>query len=184
MGDSLLAMAQSKEDPPATKPALSSRLMQMKFMQRGQEKAIIEEAVVEQVRQTPYIGATSRHVYSKWLRTARSTTAICCSAVDTAGMVPGCGSHLSLHAHLFMCYTQVRADEEDKWTADAQQTGCVVLTEADPPPGAYFGHMSFSSFNPELQKLQVSIHFVMMPFHWRHIRHTCSEIHPVSIRAE
>lgn len=31
------------------KPALSSRLMQMKFMQRGKEKTVLNEAVAEQV---------------------------------------------------------------------------------------------------------------------------------------
>ena len=31
------------------KPALSSRLMQMKFMQRGKEKTVLKEAVAEQV---------------------------------------------------------------------------------------------------------------------------------------
>ena len=33
----------------AKKPALSSRLMQMKFMQRGNEKTVLKEAVEEQV---------------------------------------------------------------------------------------------------------------------------------------
>lgn len=32
------------------KPALSSRLMQMKFMQRGKEKTVLKQAVAEQVR--------------------------------------------------------------------------------------------------------------------------------------
>lgn len=50
---------------------------------------------------------------------------------------------------------QVKAEDDSEWVAEGQQTGCVVLTEGDPPPGAHFGHMSFSSFNPELQKLQV-----------------------------
>lgn len=31
------------------KPALSSRLMQMKFMQRGKEKTVLKEAMAEQV---------------------------------------------------------------------------------------------------------------------------------------
>ena len=31
------------------KPALSSRLMQMKFMQRGKEKAVLKETIAEQV---------------------------------------------------------------------------------------------------------------------------------------
>ena len=33
----------------AKKPALSNRLMQMKFMQRGKEKTVLKEAVEEQV---------------------------------------------------------------------------------------------------------------------------------------
>ena len=33
----------------AQKPALSNRLMQMKFMQRGKEKTVLKEAVEEQV---------------------------------------------------------------------------------------------------------------------------------------
>lgn len=80
----------------AKKPALSNRLMQMKFMQRGKEKTVLKEAVEE----------------------------------------------------------QAKTEDEAKWVAQTQQTGCVVLTEGDPPPTAHFGHMSFSSFNPELQKLQ------------------------------
>ena len=34
----------------AKKPALSNRLMQMKFMQRGKEKAVLKDAVAEQAR--------------------------------------------------------------------------------------------------------------------------------------
>ena len=36
-------------DEAKKKPALSSRLMQMKFMQRGKEKTVLKEAVAEQV---------------------------------------------------------------------------------------------------------------------------------------
>ncbi|DBA92455.1 hypothetical protein WJX77_001854 [Trebouxia sp. C0004] len=89
-------MAEGKADGPAKKPAFSSRLMQMKFMQRGKEKAVVKEAVTAQVK--------------------------------------------------FM--------DDSEWVAEGQQTGCTVLAEGDPLPSAYFGHMSFSSFNPELQKLQ------------------------------
>lgn len=46
--------------------------------------------------------------------------------------------------------------DDNEWVAEGQQTGCTVLSEGDPLPSAHFGHMSFSSFNPELQKLQVS----------------------------
>ena len=43
-------MAEGKTKSDAVKkPALSSRLMQMKFMQRGKEKTILKEAVAEQV---------------------------------------------------------------------------------------------------------------------------------------
>ena len=51
---------------------------------------------------------------------------------------------------------QVKVDDDSEWVAEGQQTGCTVLAEGDPLPSAHFGHMSFSSFNPELQKLQVS----------------------------
>ena len=50
---------------------------------------------------------------------------------------------------------QVQHEDESKWVADAPVTGLVLVSEGDPPPGAHLGHMSFSSFNPELQKLQV-----------------------------
>ena len=43
-------MAEGKSDGPAKKAAFSSRLMQMKFMQRGKEKAVVKEAVTAQVR--------------------------------------------------------------------------------------------------------------------------------------
>lgn len=89
-------MAEGKVDGPAKKPAFSSRLLQMKFMQRGKEKAVVKEAVT----------------------------------------------------------AQVKAVDDSEWVAERQQTGCTVLAEGDPPPSALFGHMSFSSFNPELQKLQ------------------------------
>ncbi|KAL3137397.1 hypothetical protein ABBQ32_006920 [Trebouxia sp. C0010 RCD-2024] len=78
------------------KPALSSRLMQMKFMQRGTEKSVLKQAVAEQVQH----------------------------------------------------------EDDSKWVTDAPHTGLVLVTEGDPPPGAHMGHMSFSKFNPELQKLQ------------------------------
>lgn len=43
-------MAQGKlDEDEKKKPALSSRLMQMKFMQRGKEKSVLKEAVAEQV---------------------------------------------------------------------------------------------------------------------------------------
>ena len=51
---------------------------------------------------------------------------------------------------------QVKVEDDSRWVAEPQ-AGCVVLTEGDPPPGAHFGHMSFSSFNSELQKLQVHV---------------------------
>lgn len=90
-------MAEGKTSTDASKkPALSSRLMQMKFMQRGKEKTVLKEAVAEQVQH----------------------------------------------------------ENDSKWVADAPQMGLVLVTEGDPPPGAHLGHMSFSSFNPELQKLQ------------------------------
>ncbi|DBA81136.1 TPA: hypothetical protein ACH3X2_007105 [Trebouxia sp. C0005] len=89
-------MAEGKSDGPAKKAAFSSRLMQMKFMQRGKEKAVVKEAVT----------------------------------------------------------AQAKVVDDSEWVAEGQQTGCTVLAEGDPLPSAHFGHMSFSSFNPELQKLQ------------------------------
>lgn len=43
-------MAEGKADGAAKKPAFSSRLLQMKFMQRGKEKPVVKEAVTAQVR--------------------------------------------------------------------------------------------------------------------------------------
>lgn len=53
---------------------------------------------------------------------------------------------------------QAVKEEEEEWvaTAPAAPSGCVVLVEGNPPPGAHMGHMSFNSFNPHLEKLQVS----------------------------
>lgn len=43
-------MADIKADGSVKKPAFSSRLLQMKFMQRGKEKTVLKEAATEQVR--------------------------------------------------------------------------------------------------------------------------------------
>ena len=53
---------------------------------------------------------------------------------------------------------QAVKEEEEEWVANAPAgpCGCVVLVEGNPPPGAHMGHMSFNSFNPDLEKLQVS----------------------------
>ena len=54
-------MAEGKADGAAKKPAFSSRLLQMKFMQRGKEKPVVKEAVTAQVR-------SSRHIsFPVWL---------------------------------------------------------------------------------------------------------------------
>lgn len=42
-------MAEEKAGPADKKPALSGRIMQMKFMQRGKDRAVAQEAVKEQV---------------------------------------------------------------------------------------------------------------------------------------
>lgn len=42
-------MAEPNADAATKKPAFSSRIMQMKFMQRGKEKAVLKEAITEQV---------------------------------------------------------------------------------------------------------------------------------------
>lgn len=41
-------MADSTADAAAKKPTLSSRLLQMKFMQRGKEKIVLKDAIAEQ----------------------------------------------------------------------------------------------------------------------------------------
>lgn len=38
-----------RKEEVAKQPALSSRLMQMKFMQRGKEKTVLKQAAAEQV---------------------------------------------------------------------------------------------------------------------------------------
>ncbi len=48
-------MAEGKADGPAKKPAFSSRLLQMKFMQRGKEKPVVKEAVTAQVRSSRHL---------------------------------------------------------------------------------------------------------------------------------
>ena len=54
----------------------------------------------------------------------------------------------------------MKEEDESKWVADAPHSGLILVSEGDPPPGAHMGHMSFSSFNPELQKLQVGTCFL------------------------
>ena len=58
----------------------------------------------------------------------------------------------------FVLLQAKKEEEEEEWvaTAPAGQSGCVILVEGNPPPGAHMGHMSFNSFNPELEKLQVA----------------------------
>lgn len=47
-GERVMAEGQQKKEV-SKQPALSSRLMQMKFMQRGKEKTVLKEAAAEQV---------------------------------------------------------------------------------------------------------------------------------------
>ena len=52
----------------------------------------------------------------------------------------------------------MQESNDSEWVAEgaAAPSGCVLIVEGTPPPGASMGHMSFHSFNPELQKLQVT----------------------------
>eukprot|EP00873_Tetraselmis_striata_P042453 jgi/Tetstr1/462717/TSEL_007681.t1 len=51
-------------------------------------------------------------------------------------------------------------DEEARWVVRpegggvSQAKGCVVVLEADPPPGALLGRMSFQSFSDATERLQ------------------------------
>ena len=58
----------------------------------------------------------------------------------------------------------MKEEDESKWVADDPHSGLMLVAEGDPPPGAHMGHMSFSSFNPELQKLQVAFWQTPSPF--------------------
>lgn len=52
-------MAEGKVEGAGKKSALSSRIMQMKFMQRGKDKPVSQEAVAEQVAQASHAFLTS-----------------------------------------------------------------------------------------------------------------------------
>ena len=39
--------------------------------------------------------------------------------------------------------------------ARTPQSGCLVISEPDPPPGALLGHMTFGGFNPAIEQMQV-----------------------------
>ena len=52
-------MVEGKADGPAKKPAFSSRLLQMKFMQRGKEKAVVKEDVPAEVRSSTHLAFRS-----------------------------------------------------------------------------------------------------------------------------
>ena len=55
------------------------------------------------------------------------------------------------------CPTEKEATAiETEWTSNrGPQAGCSVIVEADPLPGANHGRLSFHSFNPAAEKLQV-----------------------------
>ena len=35
------------------------------------------------------------------------------------------------------------------------QSGCIIISEPDPHPGALLGHMTFGGFNPAIEQIQV-----------------------------
>ena len=39
--------------------------------------------------------------------------------------------------------------------ARTPQSGCIIISEPDPPPGALLGHMTFGGFNPAIEQMQV-----------------------------
>lgn len=125
------------EDPGGSteKKGFSSRLLQMKFMQRKQEKRKAEE-VVEQVeillgRQDP----DSQETFTK--------------ADDRCQCTDDC-TNVSVNKQV------VEPKPEDaEWVAEGSQGGCILVCEPDPPPGALLGRMGFGGFNPDAEKLQV-----------------------------
>ncbi|KAK9828744.1 hypothetical protein WJX72_001900 [[Myrmecia] bisecta] len=90
-------MAKHSTEAPVPNPKYSSKLLQMKFMQRGKERQTLTQHTAEQVKK----------------------------------------------------------EDDSQWiAAGASSSGCVVISEADPPPGALYGHISFQQFNPAAEKLQ------------------------------
>ena len=63
----------------------------------------------------------------------------------------------SIFKHIPTLFSQLDTEEEAHWVVPAVPGGggCTVLLEADPPPGTAIGHMSFSAFNPAIEKLHV-----------------------------
>ena len=45
--------------------------------------------------------------------------------------------------------------EDQRWVARTPQSGCIIISEPDPPPGALLGHMTFGGFNPVIEQMQV-----------------------------
>ena len=49
----------------------------------------------------------------------------------------------------------VKVPEDERWVARTPQSGCIIISEPDPPPGALLGHMTFGGFNPAIEQMQV-----------------------------
>ena len=48
-----------------------------------------------------------------------------------------------------------KVSEDERWVARTPQSGCIIISEPDPPPGALLGHMTFGGFNPAIEQMQV-----------------------------
>ncbi|CAK0757636.1 hypothetical protein CVIRNUC_002557 [Coccomyxa viridis] len=91
--------------------ALSSRLLQMKFMKRGQ------------AAETPPHAASASAAATEEEPTDASEQ-------------------------------PKKVSEDERWVARTPQSGCIIISEPDPPPGALLGHMTFGGFNPAIEQMQ------------------------------
>lgn len=91
-------MAEGQQKKEVSKqPALSSRLMQMKFMQRGKEKTVLKEAAAEQVFSSlvaprAYLSYVNACTYDT-IRPCRITAhLLCCAVLCCAALCNGYSS--------------------------------------------------------------------------------------------
>ena len=116
-----------REAAGAVKKPYSSKLLQMRFMQRGTQPAATAE-----------VG----------LLVSLARSCLLQSAIVKAALAQQEPSPTEKEA----------TATETEWTSNwGPQAGCSVIVEADPLPGASRGRLSFHSFNPAAEKLQVRI---------------------------
>ena len=149
-------MARQPDNAPkgAGVKALSSRLLQMKFMKRGQAAETTPQAAstsAPAAKVMPYraiFTQTSKHwqsglkdVNSFLMALTRALAVNICAGLQEEPISPSGQAE--------------KVPEDERWVARTPQSGCIIISEPDPPPGALLGHMTFGGFNPAIEQLQV-----------------------------